>query len=140
MSHTCLPPNQDSRPKITSRHASATSSLSFSSARYPPFSSPLSTTHYPSSPASALFSSLDRSSTGIVLDTFVSWYEGFAVLAIIMSDRPSGRLHPCVAPFYTARLALEEALRSYSAPTKPGALLSMPTRLVFAPCRTAFLV
>jgi solute carrier family 41 len=87
---------------------------------------------------SPLFGAMAISSgTGIVLDTFVSRYEGFAVLAIVISGLPGAAGSILVSRLSTslhaARLALEHALPSYSAPAKhqePSALLSMLTLLV----------
>ncbi|KAF8162747.1 Mg transporter [Crassisporium funariophilum] len=87
---------------------------------------------------SPLFGAMAISSgTGIVLDMFVSRYEGFAILAIVISGLPGAAGSILVSRLSTslhaAKLALNNALPSYSAPSKnpePSPLLSMITLLI----------
>ncbi|KAF8955560.1 hypothetical protein BDZ97DRAFT_1673673 [Flammula alnicola] len=87
---------------------------------------------------SPLFGAMVISSgTGIVLDMFVSRYEGFAVLAVVISGLPGAAGSILVSRLSTslhaAKLALENALPSYSSQPKhpePSALLTMATLLL----------
>ncbi|KAF4614609.1 hypothetical protein D9613_003392 [Agrocybe pediades] len=87
---------------------------------------------------SPLFGAMAISSgTGIVLDMFVSRYEGFAVLAVVISGLPGAAGSILVSRLSTAlhaaKLALENTLPSYSTPSKhpePSPLLSMITLLI----------
>jgi len=87
---------------------------------------------------SPLFAAMAISSgTGIVLDMFVSRYEGFAILAIVISGLPGAAGSILVSRLSTslhaAKLALENALPPYSASSKhrePSPLLSMITLLI----------
>ena len=87
---------------------------------------------------SPLFGAMAISSgTGIVLDMFVSRYEGFAVLAIVISGLPGAAGSILVSRLstglHTAKLALERGLPSYATQHKhpePSALLTMATLLV----------
>lgn len=86
---------------------------------------------------SPLFGAMAISSgTGIVLDMFVSRYEGFAVLAVVISGLPGAAGSILVSRLSTAlhaaKLAVENTLPSYSTPSKhpePSPLLSMITLL-----------
>lgn len=97
---------------------------------------------------SPLFGAMAISSgTGIVLDMFVSRYEGFAVLAVVISGLPGAAGSILVSRLSTAlhaaKLALENALPTYSTPSKhpePSPLLSMITLLVITlPVEVVFL-
>ncbi|KDR81991.1 hypothetical protein GALMADRAFT_240399 [Galerina marginata CBS 339.88] len=97
---------------------------------------------------SPLFGAMAISSgTGIVLDMFVSRYEGFAVLAVVISGLPGAAGSILVSRLSTslhaAKLALERALPTYSTPSKhpePSPLLSMITLLVITlPVEVIFL-
>ncbi|KAH9483604.1 Solute carrier family 41 member 1 [Psilocybe cubensis] len=97
---------------------------------------------------SPLFGAMAISSgTGIVLDMFVSRYEGFAVLAIVISGLPGAAGSILVSRLSTAlhaaKLALNNALPSYSTPHKhpePSPLLTMVTLLLITlPVEVVFL-
>lgn len=97
---------------------------------------------------SPLFGAMAISSgTGIVLDMFVSRYEGFAVLAIVISGLPGAAGSILVSRLSTslhaAKLAMTNALPSYSSPSKhpePSPLLSMLTLLfITLPVEVVFL-
>ncbi|PPQ82355.1 hypothetical protein CVT25_008316 [Psilocybe cyanescens] len=97
---------------------------------------------------SPLFGAMAISSgTGIVLDMFVSRYEGFAVLAVVISGLPGAAGSILVSRLSTslhaAKLALTNALPSYSTPNKhpePSPLLSMITLLLITlPVEVVFL-
>jgi solute carrier family 41 len=87
---------------------------------------------------SPLFAAMAISSgTGIVLEMFVSRYEGFAILAIVISGLPGAAGSILVSRLSTslhaAKLALERALPSFSSSSKhpePSPLLSMITLLL----------
>ncbi|KAF8172082.1 Mg transporter [Pholiota molesta] len=73
---------------------------------------------------------------GIVLDMFVSRYEGFAVLAIVISGLPGAAGSILVSrlstSLHTAKLALENGLPSFATKNKhpePSPLLTMATLL-----------
>lgn len=97
---------------------------------------------------SPLFGAMAISSgTGIVLDMFVSRYEGFAVLAIVISGLPGAAGSILVSRLstglHTAKLALEHGLPSYATQHKhpePSALLTMATLLLITvPVELVFL-
>lgn len=97
---------------------------------------------------SPLFGAMAISSgTGIVLDMFVSRYEGFAVLAIVISGLPGAAGSILVSRLstglHTAKLALERGLPSYATQHKhpePSALLTMATLLLITlPVELVFL-
>ena len=83
---------------------------------------------------SPLFGAMAISSgTGIVLDMFVSRYEGFAVLAVVISGLPGAAGSILVSRLSTAlhaaKLALENALPTYSTPSKHQ---QAPPRLAYS--------
>ncbi|PPQ76906.1 hypothetical protein CVT24_008672 [Panaeolus cyanescens] len=77
------------------------------------------------------------SGTGIVLDMFVSRYEGFAVLAVVISGLPGAAGSILISRLSTAlhatALAAKNSLPSYSSPARkpePSPILAMLTLLV----------
>ncbi|KAF8898263.1 Mg transporter [Gymnopilus junonius] len=97
---------------------------------------------------SPLFGAMAISSgTGIVLDMFVSRYEGFAVLAVVISGLPGAAGSILVSRLSTAlhaaKLALENALPTYSTPSKhpePSPFLTTITLLLITlPVEVIFL-
>jgi solute carrier family 41 len=97
---------------------------------------------------SPLFGAMAISSgTGIVLDMFVSRYEGFAVLAIVISGLPGAAGSILVSrlstSLHTAKLALENGLPSFATKNKhpePSPLLTMATLLAITlPVEVVFL-